>query len=60
MPHFLRLLSAWRALAVAAAFASALAGCGLFPEVKDETATWSADRLYSTAHDALMQGNYTW
>ena len=59
MPHPLRLLSAWRAIAVAAAFAFALAGCGLFPEVKDETATWSADRLYSTAHDAMMQGNYT-
>ena len=59
MPHSLRLLSAWRAIAVAAAFAFALAGCGLFPEVKDETANWSADRLYSTAHDAMMQGNYT-
>ena len=59
MPHSLRLLSAWRAIAVAAAFAFALAGCGLFPEVKDETADWSADRLYSTAHDAMMQGNYT-
>ena len=50
---------AWRALAVAAALAFALAGCGLFPEVKDETASWSADRLYQSAHEALLQGNYT-
>ena len=50
---------AWRALAVAAALAFALAGCGLFPEVKDETATWSADRLYQSAHEAMLQGNYT-
>jgi outer membrane protein assembly factor BamD len=43
----------------AALFALALAGCGLFPEVKDETASWSADRLYNTAHEALVQGNYS-
>jgi len=53
------LSSTWRALAVAAALAFALAGCGLFPEVKDETAGWSADRLYQTAHEAMLQGNYT-
>lgn len=38
--------------------ALALAACGLFPEVKDETAGWSADRLYQTAHEAMIQGNY--
>jgi outer membrane protein assembly factor BamD len=27
--------------------------------VKDETAGWSADRLYQTAHEAMMQGNYS-
>ena len=48
-----------RALLAAALFALAVAGCGLFPEVKDETASWSADRLYQTAHEAMMQGNYT-
>ena len=37
----------------------ALAGCSWLPEVKDETATWSADRLYQTAHEAMLQGNYT-
>ncbi|MCC7325222.1 MAG: outer membrane protein assembly factor BamD [Burkholderiales bacterium] len=36
-----------------------LAGCGLFPEVKQETSGWSADRLYQTAHEAMLQGNYT-
>ncbi len=58
-PTFPRLPSTWRALAVATALAFALAGCGLFPEVKDETAGWSADRLYQTAHEAMLQGNYT-
>jgi len=55
----LRFHRAWRALAAAAALAFTLAGCGLFPEVKDETASWSADRLYQSAHEALVQGNYT-
>jgi len=42
-----------------ALLALALASCSLFPEVKDETAGWSADRLYQTAHEAMMQGNYS-
>ena len=50
--------SPWRAMFAAALLALALAGCGLLPEVKDETAGWSADRLYQTAHDAMLQGNY--
>ena len=37
----------------------ALAACGLLPEVKDETAGWSAERIYNTAHDAMLEGNYT-
>ncbi len=41
------------------ALAFALGGCGLFPEVQDETASWSAERLYRTAHDAMVEGNYT-
>jgi len=45
--------------AVAALIALAVSSCGLFPEVKDETASWSADRLYQTAHEAMMQGNYS-
>jgi outer membrane protein assembly factor BamD len=36
-----------------------LGGCGLLPEVKEETAGWSAEKLYSTAHDAMLEGNYT-
>jgi outer membrane protein assembly factor BamD len=47
-----------RALGVALT-ALALSSCGLFPEVKDETAGWSADRLYQTAHEAMLQGNYS-
>ena len=42
-----------------ALFALVLVGCGLLPEVKEETAGWSAERLYSTAHDAMLEGNYT-
>ena len=34
-------------------------GCGLLPEVKDETIGWSADRLYSTAKEAMADGGYT-
>ena len=48
-----------RALGRIALAALALSSCGLFPEVKDETATWSADRLYQTAHEAMLQGNYS-
>jgi outer membrane protein assembly factor BamD len=35
-----------------------LGGCGLLPEVKDETAGWSAQKLYSEAKDNLNDGNY--
>lgn len=40
------------------AAALALGGCGLLPEVQDETANWSAQRLYSEAKDQLNEGNY--
>jgi len=36
-----------------------MAGCNLLPEVKDETANWSAERIYATAHDEMLGGNYT-
>ena len=39
--------------------ALAAGGCGLLPEVKEETSDWTADRLYRTAHDAMLEGNYT-
>lgn len=35
-----------------------LAGCSLLPEVQDETAGWSAQKLYSEAKDNLNGGNY--
>jgi len=37
----------------------ALGGCGLLPEVRDETANLNADQLYRQAHDAMLEGNYT-
>ena len=36
-----------------------LAGCDLLPEVKDETANWTAERLYKDAHESLQASNYT-
>lgn len=50
--------SPWRAMFAAALLALVMTGCGLLPEVKEETAGWSADRLYQTAHEAMLQGNY--
>jgi len=35
-----------------------LGGCGLLPEVQDETAGWSAQKLYAEAKDNLNEGNY--
>jgi outer membrane protein assembly factor BamD len=48
-----------RSLVVALFAAFLAAGCGLLPERGDETVGWSAERLYRTAHDALLEGNYT-
>jgi outer membrane protein assembly factor BamD len=42
----------------AIALALSLSGCGLLPEKVDETAGWSASRLYSEARDELASGNY--
>lgn len=33
-----------------------LGGCGLLPDKVDETAGWSASKLYSEAHDAQSEG----
>lgn len=52
------LASGLRSVLFAVAVALVLAGCGLLPDVKDETANWSADRLYQEAHSAMVQGNY--
>jgi outer membrane protein assembly factor BamD len=35
-----------------------LAGCGGLPEQIDETAKWSANKLYTEAKDAVREGNY--
>lgn len=35
-----------------------LAGCGLLPEVQDETRGWSAQKLYSAAKEALDENDY--
>ncbi|MDR2112960.1 MAG: outer membrane protein assembly factor BamD [Candidatus Accumulibacter sp.] len=49
-----------RSLAVTALLfvATLLGGCGLLPEVKDETLGWSANKLYTEAKQALGEGAY--
>ena len=49
-----------RSLAVIAALFLAIlvSGCGLFPEVKDETLGWSANKLYTEAKESLNEGAY--
>ena len=45
--------------AILALLAAALmAGCGLLPDQIDETAGWSANKLYSEAKDAMNDGAY--
>jgi outer membrane protein assembly factor BamD len=34
-------------------------GCGLLPDVVDETTNLNAEQMYNLAHDAMSQGNYT-
>lgn len=36
-----------------------VAGCGLFPETKDETKGWSAQKLYTEAKNEMGDGNYS-
>ena len=56
---FSRFSALRRALGTASlAAVLALGGCGLLPEVQDETAKWSAQKLYSEAKDNLNSGNY--
>jgi outer membrane protein assembly factor BamD len=44
---------------VAIVLALGVTACDLLPNVKDETASWSAERLYDEAHTMLTTGNYT-
>ena len=48
----------WRAALASIAFSLGLAGCGLLPDVQDETAGWSAQKLYAEAKDNLNDGDY--
>jgi outer membrane protein assembly factor BamD len=34
-------------------------GCAWLPEVKDETANWSVEKMYDEAHGSMVSGNYT-
>ena len=43
---------------IAVAITVSLSGCGLLPEVQDETAGWSAQKLYSAAKDNLNEGDF--
>lgn len=49
----------WQRWCWIALMALAVAGCGLLPDVKDETAGWNAEKLYQNAHEAMLDGNYT-
>jgi outer membrane protein assembly factor BamD len=49
----------WIRNVVAIVFVLLATACGLLPEVKDDTAGWSAERLYQEAHEMLTTGNYT-
>ncbi|HEX6792473.1 MAG TPA: outer membrane protein assembly factor BamD [Casimicrobiaceae bacterium] len=49
----------WQTWFFVALMALTAAGCGLLPDVKDETAGWSAEQLYKNAHEAMLDGNYT-
>jgi outer membrane protein assembly factor BamD len=46
------------AVSVILFFSLIFAGCGLLPEVKDETVGWSANKLYTEAKEALGEGAY--
>lgn len=39
-------------------FGTLVGGCGLLPEVKDETGNWSVERIFQTGREAVQEGNY--
>jgi outer membrane protein assembly factor BamD len=59
MPMTMSQWPKWQRWVGVALMALMAAGCGLLPDVKDETAGWSAEQLYRNAHNAMMDGNYT-
>jgi outer membrane protein assembly factor BamD len=46
------------ATAITVLAALSVGGCGLLPEASDETAGWSANRLYAEAKEAMADGGY--
>jgi len=59
MPKTMLQWRKWRVWWLAVLFALAAGGCGLLPDVKDETSGWTAEQLYKSAHEAMQDGNYT-
>jgi outer membrane protein assembly factor BamD len=53
------MMSKIRRIAIALLIVSCVMACSWLPEVKEETTGWSAEKLYSEAHGALVSGNYT-
>jgi len=45
-------------LGLVMSFGALLSGCGLLPEVKDETGNWSVERIFNTARESSQEGNY--
>ena len=45
-------------LSLALILALLITGCGLLPEVQDETKGWSAQKLYAEAKDQMTDGGY--
>src|SRR6201984_1753129 len=54
----LEVSSPWTRCFIAILLASGIAACDLLPDVKDETAGWTAEKLYQEAHTMLVTGNY--
>src|SRR5690348_14187161 len=59
MPMTTSQMPIWQRWVGMALMALMAAGCGLLPDVKDETAGWSAEQIYKNAHNAMLDGNYT-
>jgi outer membrane protein assembly factor BamD len=53
------MMSKFCRVAIALLVVSGVMACSWLPEVKEETTGWSAEKLYSEAHGALVSGNYT-
>jgi len=56
--HYCKLMQNKSLKFAAVLLAFSLSGCGLLPEKVDETAGWSASKLYSEARDEMSSGNY--